>query len=81
MTTVTKNGITLTYTGAGSETASVSGEVNEGIDRSTQFVLGNGSSQATLDVLQLGKREVFNASDGSFLLSDGTTFNVLKTNL
>jgi len=60
----------------------VSSVVYEGLDRSmiVNFKTTAGSPIVTagLVVNQTGLREVFNASDGSFLLSDGTTFNVLK---
>jgi hypothetical protein len=79
----TINGITLSGTGeSGSSTLSVSAEVNEGLDRLAIFTISttdNSGTKTTLSVTQEGKREVFNASDGSFLLSDSTTFNTLKS--
>ena len=60
----------------------VSSVVCEGLDRSMivnfKTTVGSPIVTAELVVNQTGLREVFNASDGSFLLSDGTTFNVLK---
>ena len=69
-------------TGNGNGTLQVSSAVCEGLDRSMTVNVATtvGSPDVTvgLVVAQTGLREVFNASDGSFLLSDGTTFNVLK---
>lgn len=74
-----KNGIEITFTGAGNETVPVSAEPNEGLDRSAVFVFKTivGDVRKQVSVSQLGRREVFNASDGAFLPIDGT-FNVLK---
>lgn len=69
-------------TGNGNGTLQVSSVVCEGLDRSMivnfKTTMGSPIVTAGLVVNQTGLREVFNASDGSFLLSDGTTFNVLK---
>ena len=75
---ITKNGISMADSGTGNKTVPVSGNVNEGIDRSAAFTITAGDKTKNITVNQAGLREVFNASDGSFLLSDGTTFNVLK---
>ena len=79
------SGDVLTITpdaGNGNGTLQVSSAVCEGIDRSMSVDIlttaGSPIVTAGLVVNQTGLREVFNASDGSFLLSDGTTFNVLK---
>lgn len=79
------SGDVLTITpdaGNGNGTLQVSSAVCEGIDRSMSVDIpttaGSPDVTAVLTVNQIGLREVFNASDGSFLLSDGTTFNVLK---
>ena len=72
--------ITATYEGSGSGSASISSDVNEGIDReqSIKVETTDKSVSATLVVSQEGLREVFTPSDGEFVLSDGGTFNVLK---
>lgn len=51
---------------------------NEGIDREKTVRSVCGGVQSTTKVVQFGKREIFKASDGDFILSDGSTFNVLK---
>lgn len=72
--------ITATYEGSGSGSASISSDVNEGIDReqSIKVETTDKSVLATLVVSQEGLREVFTPSDGDFILADGGTFNVLK---
>lgn len=69
-------------TGNGNGTLQVSSAVCEGLDRNmtvnVAITAGSPDVTAELVVNQTGLREVFNASDGAFLLSDGTTFNVLK---
>lgn len=72
--------ITATYEGSGSGSASISSDVNEGIDReqSIKVETTDKSVSATLVVSQEGLREVFAPSDGDFILADGGTFNVLK---
>ena len=69
-------------TGNGNGTLQVSSAVCEGLDRNMTVnvatTAGSPDVTAELVISQTGLREVFNASDGSFLLSDGTTFNVLK---
>lgn len=72
--------ITATYEGSGSGSASISSDVNEGIDReqSIKVETTDKSVSAALVVSQEGLREVFLPSDGDFVLADGGTFNVLK---
>lgn len=72
--------ITATYEGSGSGSASISSDVNEGIDReqSVKIETTDKSVSDTLLVSQEGLREVFEPSDGLFVLTDGGTFNVLK---
>lgn len=72
--------ITATYEGSGSGSASISSDVNEGIDReqSIKVETTDKSVSATLVVSQEGLREVLTPSDGEFVLADGGTFNVLK---
>ena len=75
--------ITATYEGSGNDYASISSDVNEGIDRE-QFIkveTTDKSISVTLVVSQEGLRDVFEPSDGDFVLADGGTFNVLKNEL
>ena len=73
--------ITATYEGSGSGSASISSDINEGIDRaqSIKVETTDKSVSATLLVSQEGLREIFVASDDEFVLNDGGTLNVLKT--
>ena len=75
--------ITATYEGSGSGSAFISSDVNEGIDReqSIKVETTDKSVSATLVVSQVGLREVFEPSDGEFVLADSGTFNVLKNEL
>lgn len=75
--------ITATYEGSGSGSASISSDVNEGIDReqSIKVETTDKSKSASILVSQEGLREIFVASDDEFVLSDGGTFNVLKNEL
>ena len=72
--------ITATYEGSGNGSASISSDVNEGIDRtqSVKVETTDKSVSAELVVSQVGLREVFEPSDGLFVLADGGTYNVLK---
>lgn len=72
--------ITATYEGSGSGSASISSDVNEGIDReqSIKVETTDKSKSASILVQQEGLREVFAPSDGDFILADGGTFNVIK---
>lgn len=76
-----KNNVTLEYAGTeGNVSVSVYSSVNEGVDTSVQFVISttDGTKSETITVNREGRREKFNASDGAFLTSDGSTFNVIK---
>ena len=75
--------ITATYEGSGNGSASISSDINEGIDReqSIKVETTDKSVSATLMVSQEGLREVFEPSDGMFVLADGGTLNVLKDEL
>lgn len=75
--------IIATYVGSGNGSASISSDVNEGIDRqqSIKVETTDKSVSATLVVSQKGMREVFEPSDGEFVLADGGTYNVLKNEL
>lgn len=52
--------------------------VNESIDKVVEIDAINGDKSSRLTLIHEGMREVFNASDGEFILADGGTFNVLK---
>ena len=52
--------------------------VNESIDKVVEINAISGNKSARLTLIHEGMREVFNASDGGFILADGGTFNVLK---
>ncbi len=54
--------------------------VNEGLDREQIIQATCGRESVPLRIKQAGKREVFRAADGEFVLADGGTFNVLKKN-
>lgn len=70
--------LSVTYEGSGDGAAVFSSDTNEGLDRemAVRFV-GDGLVVERI-VRQEGLREVFNAADGSFILADGSTLNVLK---
>lgn len=74
--------ITATYEGSGNGSASIASDINEGIDREQAIIVettqGNEPKQVSVSVMQSGMREVFEPSDGGFVLDDGGTFNVLK---
>lgn len=64
-------------------TASASSDVaNEGLDREQTVVFRttNSGVQASVSttIFQIGKRQAFAVAEGRFLLSDGSTFNVIK---
>lgn len=77
--------ITATYEGSGSGSASISSDINEGIDREQSIKVetthGNVPKSESISIKQIGMREVFSPSDGDFILSDSGTFNVLKNEL
>lgn len=54
--------------------------VNESLDREQTIQAICGGTSAPLRIKQAGKREVFRATDGDFILANGGTFNVLKKN-
>ena len=67
--------------GKGAGTVSVEADPNEGCDRSAEVAVATTKGPSTtLTVTQAGRREPFAGSDMDFTLSDGETFNVLKTN-
>lgn len=73
--------ITATYEGSGNGSAYISSDINEGVDREQLIKVEttDKSVSVTLAVSQEGMREVFEPSDGGFVLADGGTYNVLKT--
>ena len=77
--------ITATYEGSGNGSASISSDVNEGIDGEQSITIettkGNKPKSESVIVTQIGRREVFLSSDGDFILADGGSFNVLKNEL
>lgn len=74
--------ITAAYYGSGNGSASISTDVNEGIDREQSILVettyGEPKDSESVLIRQAGLREVFSVSDGTFLLKNGETFNVLK---
>lgn len=72
--------LTATYEGSGDGSAIFTSDANEGIDREmvVSFVDTGRSVVVERTVAQAGLREVFNASDGDFILADGGTFNTMK---
>lgn len=54
--------------------------INEGLDLIVDVYAVCGDKTAILTLNHIGMREVFAPSDGSFILSGGGTFNVLKNN-
>jgi hypothetical protein len=75
--------ITATYDGSGNGSASISSDVNEGIDRrhTISIETTNGAISKSVEVTQYGMREIFEPSDGGFVLADSGTYNVLKNEL
>lgn len=72
--------LTIDYTGDGDGSAVFSSDVNEGVDREmyVRFVNSSRSVVVERSVSQAGRREIFNGSDGGFIIADGGTFNTLK---
>lgn len=75
--------IVATYNGSGDGSITTTSDANEGIDREQTINVSTTDGAKSVDVLVLqpGLREVFMASDGDFILADGGTFNVLKSEL
>lgn len=72
--------ITIVYDGKGNSTASVTSDINVGIDRAQSVVLEatNKAASATVTIEQEGMREIFKPANGEFVIANGGTFNVLK---
>lgn len=75
--------LSVTYDGVGDSSAVFSSDLAEGLDRemSVSFVDKSRSVVVERNVKQEGMREVFSASDGEFVLSDGGTYNTIKNEL
>lgn len=73
--------LTITYNGYGDDSVIFSTEENWGLDKemTVSFVGVYDDIRKDIKVKQEGRRRVFNSADGRFLLSNGGTFNVLKT--
>lgn len=72
--------INVDFTGNRNGKATFSSPVNESIDReqTITFKTTDGSNKTVTRVIrQMGKREIFNCTDGPFMVAEGT-FNVLK---
>lgn len=78
MAQYTKDGITLDKNGgSGNTTVTVTSTVNEGLDTAVTFrVSVDEDVYSDITVNREGRREIFTNND--FVLSDGTTFNVIK---
>ena len=72
--------LTISYGGSGDGSAVFSSDTNEGVDRQMDVTFKDisGAVTHTRAVVQEGRREPFNGSDGEFALSDGGTYNVIK---
>lgn len=72
--------IKVSFTGEGDGDILITSSPNEGIDREQELTVQTLNKVKSVPVLvrQEGLREVFNSLEGEFLLSDGSTFNVLK---
>ena len=74
--------ISLRYSGNGNDLLCVSTEVNEGLDRVQDITIEMASSyvkkQNTISIQQIGKREIFNVTEGEFVLQNNENLNVLK---
>lgn len=75
--------LTVSYDGDCDGSAVFSSDKAEGLDRETVVTFVDSSRSIIVErmVKQEGMREVFNGSDGVFILSDGGTFNVMKNEL
>lgn len=72
--------ITATFEGNKAGKVTFTSNVNESIDREQTVTIKttDGSNKSvTRTIRQSGKREVFNCTDGPFMVTEGT-FNVLK---
>ena len=72
--------LTVAYDGDRDGSAIFTSDENESIDREMSVAFVDKSRAVVVErtVRQIGLREIFNASDGAFVLADGGTFNVMK---
>ena len=68
--------LSATYNGSGDGEAIFTSDINEGIDREMSVVFKGAGLSIERKVTQVGLREIFNED---FILADGGTYNVLKT--
>lgn len=68
--------LSATYNGSGDGEAIFTSDINEGIDREMSVVFKGAGLSIERKVAQVGMREIFNED---FILADGGTYNVLKT--
>ena len=68
----------VTSGNAGVVTVNVTSDANEGLDRTAEIMVQTASGWVIVEVVQEGKREVFDDADGEFLTADGEEFWVLK---
>ena len=68
--------LSATYNGSGDGSAVFTSDTNEGIDREMSVVFKGAGLSIERKVTQVGLREIFNED---FILADGGTYNVLKT--
>lgn len=75
--------LTVAYDGDRDGSATFTSDVNESLDREMVVTYVDKDRRVSVAqmVKQAGLREIFNASDGGFILADGGTFNVLKNEL
>lgn len=75
--------LTVTHDGDRDGSVTFTSDANESLDREmvVTYVDKDRKVSVAQMVKQVGLREVFNASDGDFILADGGTFNVLKYEL
>ena len=78
-----EGGGNIVITTGSNYTVSVMSDVaNEGLDREQTVVFkttkGNNQVSVSTTVSQEGKRQAFAVNEGRFILSDGSTFNVIK---
>lgn len=72
--------LSVAYDGDRDGSAVFSSTTAEGLDREMTVTFADKTRAVVFEktVRQFGMREVFNGSDGEFLLSDGNTLNALK---
>lgn len=70
------------FSGSGDGPLTFSSSENEGLDRqqdvTVETTAKTGNVRVLVQVMQEGKREVFQTTDGAFCVAGGGSFNVLK---